>query len=364
MPPALPLPLQIIEPTLSGVAGHCLSLVRALVDAAPERDITVWAGRGAAAVWQPPGRLQALFHRRWRRLQALWLMRRLLRRPGPILVATAGTSDLVIADWAATLAATGRIAPHQLYLFVHWLGGKPGKAQRLSAIARRQPHIEILAPTPAVVDFFAGCGFPATLVPYPLAPSVTSNSPPGFRHLLVAGGARLDKGFAEVVDLVAALQQRGLLWPITVQISSEDRHRNDPVLLEHITRLRSLGYAGLVLQATTLDPAAYRALFDGAVVLQPYRAQDFQSRVSGVTLDALAAGAPVVVTAGTWMADLVQRFGAGVATADLSAAGLIQAIESVLARHAQLANQAKAAAATVLAEHSARRLLDVVLRRT
>lgn len=363
--------LHIIEPTLTGLAGHCHSLVRALADAAAECDVTVWAGRGGNATWQPPGRLVPYFHRRWRRLQGLWLMRRLLRegrQPGGggasrILIATAGSADLVIADWAAG----GALAPQQLFMFVHWLGNKPGKAQRLAAIAKRQPELHILAPTAAVADFFSACGFKTSLVPYPLAmgadPAALPAPPVAFKHLLVAGGARLDKGFAEIVDLVAHLQSSGAQWPITIQISTEDRQRADPALQAQLSRLRGLGYCGLTLLDLALSPEAYQALFNGALVLQPYRAQDFQDRVSGVTLDALRAGAPLVVSAGTWMARQVQGFDAGVATADLSAPGLLRAIEAVLADHARYAAGACQAGASVVSRHSARALLDVVLQR-
>lgn len=366
--------LHIIEPTLTGLAGHCHSLVRALADAAAECDVTVWAGRGGNATWQPPGRLVPYFHRRWRRLQGLWLLRRLLRDGSPpgqspggadsrILIATAGTADLVIADWAAG----GALAPQRLFLFVHWLGGKPGKARRLAAIARRQPELHILAPTVAVADFFSACGFKTSLVPYPLAvgtdPAALPGSPVAFKHLLVAGGARLDKGFAEIVDLVAHLQSCGAQWPITVQTATEDRQRADPALQAQLSRLRGLGYRGLTLLDQALSPEAYQALFSGALVLQPYRAQDFQDRVSGVTLDALRAGAPLVVSAGTWMARQVRGFDAGVATADLSAPGLLRAIETVLADHARYAAGACQAGASVVSQHSARALLDVVLQR-
>ena len=354
-------PLHIIEPTLAGDSGHCHSLVRALAHAARECDITVWASRAAAPGWPGPGRLVPHFQRRWRRLQAFWLYRRLLRQPGTILVATAGTADLVLADWAAP----GRIQAHKLFMFVHWLGGKAAKARRLSAIARRQPNIEILAPTATVADFFAACGFRATLVPYPLAlpDAPVALQAPVFRHLLVAGGARIDKGFDRVVDLVVEMQRRGLALPITVQTSFEARHQQDPALAQQINRLRAAGYGALTLCDQAMGPAAYRALFDGALVLQPYRTADFRDRVSGVTLDALSAGAPVVASDGTWMADLVRRFDAGVATHDLSPSGLLAAIHPVLADHAHFAARARAAAASVQADHSAKRLLDVVLQR-
>jgi glycosyltransferase involved in cell wall biosynthesis len=357
-------PLHIVEPTLNGDAGHCNSLVRALAGAAAPHAVTVWAGVGAGPDWPPHVRLQRHFHRRWRRLQAYALYRQLLRQPGRILVSTAGSSDLVTAHWAAA----GVIPPHKLFLFVHWLGGKTAKAGLWSALARKQPHIEILAPTASVADFFRNCGFHSTVVPYPVetaeasAPAAQTIAAAGFTHLLVAGGARIDKGFAHVVDLVCELQRRGLDLPIVVQASSEQRHQHDPVLAAALARLRGSGYAGLTLVDDTLGPAAYRALFDGAVVLQPYALADFKDRVSGVTLDALGAGAPVVVTDGTWMAALVRRFDAGVACADLSAAGLLAAITQVLADHVGYAARARVAAASVRAEFSAQALIATVLQ--
>ncbi len=361
MPQPYPLQLHIIEPTLANNTGHCHSLVRSLAQAAPECDITVWANRHAGGLWRGPGRLQAFFHRHLRRPQALLLYRRLLRQPGRMLVATAGSTDLVLADWAAP----GRIPPHKLFLFVHWLNAKASKARLLSTIAKRQPNMHILAPTASVAEFFRSCGFQATVVPYPLeldADPATA-SPAAFKHLLVAGGARMDKGFGHVVDLVIEMGRRGLNWPVVAQISAEDRHRRDPALAQHIERLRAAQYGGLTLHEEAMSPEAYHALFAGAIAIQPYRAQDFKDRVSGVTLDALRAGAPVVVTDGTWMAALVRRFDAGVATADLSATGLLVAVEQVLNNHAHYAAQARLAAAGVSAEHSARRLLDVVLQR-
>lgn len=363
-PSPSPLPLHIVEPTLSGEAGHCLSLVRALAQAAPEFAVTVWAGRGAAAVWPGPQRLVPHFDRRWRRLQALALYRRLLREPGRILVATAGSADMVLADWAAR----GRISPGKLFMLVHWLNAKRGKQRLLSGVARRQPGIEILAPTPATADFFADCGFRATVVNYPLAApdnaAVEDRPAAGFSHLLVAGGARIDKGFDRVVDLVAEMQQRKLSLPIIIQVSLEPGQRDDRDLAHQLERLRGLRYGGLSLRDRPMDAAAYRAMFDGAIVIQPYRADDFRDRVSGVTLDALSAGSPVIATAGTWMAALLQRFDAGLAIADLSAASLLQAIDRLLADYPHYAARACVASAAVQSEHSARHLIDTVLQRS
>lgn len=359
-PNAVVTALHIVEPTLTGHAGHCRSLVRALADAAPDTELTVWAARDAEGGWDAHGTLRPHFDRRWRRLQLLALYRRLLREGGKILLATAGTTDLVLARWAAR-----PLPPRTLYCFVHWLGRKRDKGALLSAIARRQPALEILAPTAEVADFFRQCGFRTTLVPYPIdrAGAPPAAAPQPFRHLLVAGAARIDKGFAQVVDLVAEMQQRRLSLPIVVQASQEDAAHPDPEVQRQLERLRAIGYPALTLVTETLAPAAYRALFEGSIVVQPYRAADFRDRVSGVTLDALAAAAPVVVTAGTWMARLAEQHQAGLAVSGVQAADWLQAVQRVQASYEHHAQAAAAASAALQADHSARHLIDVVLER-
>lgn len=52
-------------------------------------------------------------------------------------------------------------------------------------------------------------------------------------------------------------------------------------------------------------------MFRGSVVLQPYDPAIFATQISGITLDAFAAGAPAIVTEGMWSAGEVGRTGAG-----------------------------------------------------
>lgn len=362
-------PLHIVEPILNNEAGHCMSLVRALTQAAAEagcRDVTVWGGREAAqASWQGPARLQPHFIRKWRRLQALALYRRLLRQAGRVLISTAGSADLVSLDLAARTTGLGQIPAGKVSLFVHWLNAKPGKMRLYQRIARRQPHLQILAPTASVAEFFKACGFDAQVVPYPVdmqeVDTSPSSAPHSFRHLLVPGAARMDKGFGHIADLLDEMHCRSLPWPIVVQTSLEHGHEKDESLMTAIHRVQRCPLAGLQRQPEALAREDYMGQFRGAIVIQPYSAQSFRDRVSGVTLDALRAGAPVVVTADTWMARLIGQHRAGVATGDLSPSGLIGAIEAILADHEGYARRASEAAEAIASTHSARGLIDAVL---
>ncbi|MFA4945272.1 MAG: hypothetical protein WC789_11295 [Lentisphaeria bacterium] len=366
MPPASPT-IHIVEPTLRDQTGHChsfiLSLLAAVAGGTPRLEL--WAARGAAAGLFPeaPGlRLHPLFTPLLRRLQTFLLFRRLLRAPGRLFVATATRTELLLLDWAAR----GPIPPGKAFLYVHWLKLTPGKRRSLARLARRQPGLQLLAPTAGVRDALAACGFRnAQVVPYPItpaapAPALEPAAAP-FRHLLFAGAARLDKGFARVVDLVAFLQRLGEAVPVLIQASPPHTGRHEPGVVAELARLAAIGYPHLVQLGQTLDAEEYRALFRGAISLQPYDPAAFAGeRVSGVTLDSLTQGSPVIVPAGTWMARLAERFNAGVALADFAPETLWAAACRIRADYAAYRQRALAGGATLQRENSAAHLLALL----
>ncbi len=134
-----------------------------------------------------------------------------------------------------------------------------------------------------------------------------------FRRLLYAGAARQDKGFRQVVNFIEYLASRDARIPVTIQVSADHYGKYDAATREDLIRLRKIDYPSLELAAETLSPENYAALFPGSICLQLYDRADFRDRVSGVTLDALAHGSPIVATAGSWMAHFVEAFSAGIA---------------------------------------------------
>ncbi len=355
--------IHVVEPTLESEAGHCRSFVESVCASrqAGGPRLCVWGGRGARLpqLGESGVTVRPYFFRKARRFQEYLLLARLLRAPGRIFIATAGRTDLVLLG----LAARKEVPPGKVFLFFHWFRPTAGKEDDLRKAAKRQPNLTVLAPTESIADIFRRCGFGSTrVVPYPITPAAgaTAEEPESFRHVLYAGAARQDKGFSAVVDLVARLAGTGRDLPVVVQASAEHYDKRDARTRSDIARLAALRYPPLDLRRETLDPAAYTALFRGAVCLQPYSRADFADRISGVTLDALSAGAPVVATAGTWMARVVERFGAGRAADDLSPGPLLAAVEEIRADYGRFAANAVRAGRTLQEENSARRLLSIL----
>jgi hypothetical protein len=333
--------IQVIEPTLEGYSGHCYSLVSSFCRAAAAARIELWSGKGSDGLDFGPGvTVHPWFHRRLRLPQAWWLLRRLLRGIAPIVIMTARRTDVLFTR----LAASGPLPPNKVFLYFHWFRESPGKARFLQRMAARLPNIVILGTTQSVVEVFRRCGFANVhLLPYPPTPPARATDNPPFRGLLYAGAAREDKGFTQVVDLVARLARLKEALPIAVQTSADHYDKYSAATRADLARLKAINYAPLTLVSETLTPQGYAALFPGSICLQPYRRADFVDRVSGVTLDALAHGCPIIATSGTWMAGLARRYEAGIAIEDLSAEGLHRAALEVIARYPAFQAGARAA---------------------
>ncbi|MBI5905411.1 MAG: glycosyltransferase [Deltaproteobacteria bacterium] len=356
--------IDIVEPTLISEAGHCHSFVESVCSARREGEdgITVYAGSRALLprIRAMGIRVVPYFHRRIRRPEAFLLYRKLLREPGRIFIPTAGRADLTMLS----LASGRSIPPGKAFLYFHWVKPDPSKRDFFRNASRKQPNLTVMGPTESVVGVFRECGFPdVRIVPYPGSPASaeTAGADGEFRHVLYAGAARRDKGFPAVVDFVRSVGESGPDIPLAVQASPDHYGKFDEGIPAEVDRLRKSSAARLAILPETLDAGEYRALFAGAIVLQPYSREDFADRISGVTLDALEAGAPVIATAGTWMARTAVRFGAGVALEDSSPASILSAVEAVRAEYPRFRRNALQAGSVLRKEHDARQLLEILL---
>lgn len=353
--------INIVEPTLSSEAGHCYSFVNTLIKAnSGNVPLRLWINRRAKVGFDDEHvEVRRHFHRWLRRPQGYWLYRRLLATPGKLFLSTATYTDLRLFD----MAAREVVPPRKAYFYVHWFNPDASKLLHLRRIARRQPNLLIFGPTPTVVDIFREAGFAgASVIPYPISSrrDLQAAGAQPFRHLLFAGAARRDKGFRQVVDLVEYLHRQHASIPVAIQMSPEHFGKYDADTLADIERLRGIPYPHVRLISQTLGAQEYEALFPGAITLQLYSADDFSDRISGVTLDAFSGGSPVLTTAGTWIARMVERFNAGQIVQDTASPQLLACIDDIIGSYKRYAEAAVAAGSVLQQENSASTLYEAL----
>lgn len=353
--------INIVEPTLTSEAGHCFSFVSSLCQADRKTRFILW-GNYFSLLTLPVKNteLKKYFFRKIRKIQSFFLYKKLLGTQEKILISTAGRIDLAIFDWVSK----GVIPSNKVYFYFHWINASHKKISRLKKLAIKQPNLVILGPTLSVVKVFQDAGFKhAHLVPYPISVEALKNSAQvqPFSRVWFAGAARQDKGFGKVVDLIEYVGSLGLNIPFTLQTSSDHFGKYDTETKADIARLKRIAYAHLEILNDTLSTEVYSHLFAGAVCIQPYRAADFADRISGVTLDALSAGSPIVTSAGTWIARQVERFDAGIVVDTTSPEQLLTAIKKVIAEYECYSKKTIIAGQTLQDEHSANHLANVIL---
>jgi glycosyltransferase involved in cell wall biosynthesis len=146
-----------------------------------------------------------------------------------------------------------------------------------------------------------------------------------------------------------------------LQTSADHYGKYDQETKSDIARLKNIPYPHLEMCENTLTQEAYNEFFVGAICIQPYLPIDFADRISGITLDALSAGSPIVTTAGTWMARQVIRFDAGIVVETTSPDVMLVAIESIIANYNYFSKNSITAGRTLQDEHSAHHLANFIL---
>lgn len=168
------------------------------------------------------------------------------------------------------------------------------------------------------------------------------------------------KGFADVVLLAermsgplrrgrVSLSMRYVSQPTGAETRDDDLAR----------RFAALG--GELIEGDLTDDEYVTMIGDADIVLLPYRSAVFRTRTSGVFLDAVAAGKPVVATRATWAGDLIERFAIGTTYADGDVDELLDAVNRSIARLGQLQRRLRHRRREILARFAPARLVEFTL---
>jgi glycosyltransferase involved in cell wall biosynthesis len=124
------------------------------------------------------------------------------------------------------------------------------------------------------------------------------------------GDARSEKGYhllPQIVDTMLPELQRGVLrFAIQSNFAFLDPAVDSAAVVAR-SQLRRYPAQLVELHETPLDSNAYACLLMSSdVVLIPYDAERYYARSSGILVEALSAGIPVIVPAASWMSDVLQ----------------------------------------------------------
>lgn len=356
--------LHIIEPTLANHAGHCHGYVQSLLRANQMIgfDLHLWlAWQGRQLFSKEAVTLHPYFSKRFRKVQKWLCYRQLLKQGKALFIPTAGRLDLIVLDMLSNKAnPTGPV-----FLHFHQFTKTPKKLALLKKLSNKHPEWVMMAPTAGLAQIFIDSGFKhVECVPCPGydSPIQSDKNITPLNHVLYAGAARSDKGFPVVVDWLAWLTTNASDIPVHLQISPPYSGRYDKRCQHALAKLQQLNYNALTIYQETLSPKAYQTLYQGALCLLPYDAHAYRDKVSGIALDAFLSGSPVVTLAGTWMAQQVQRFHAGIVVDNTQPDTLQNAIKTIFAHQAKYQQAAIEAGIILRQEHDPKHTLHLIQR--
>jgi len=322
----------------------------------------VWLDRrGKELLRGEPCQSHLVFYRNMMKIQRYFRIRALLRSEGSIFIPTAGRLDLIFLN----LLLRKEQSHSEVFLHFHQFKITPGKIKLLEKIAKAHPEFVIMAPTDKLVAIFKEAGFPnCERVPCPVYEPIPKSSCENdqFEKIIYAGAARSDKGFSRVVDFIEYAFLQAERWPIEIQASPPFSGRYDNDSKQALQKLNQLPYPALTVHPDTLDASDYQSLFQKAIALLLYNHHDYASKFSGVALNALYAGCPIVTTAGTWAGNIVKQFEAGVVLEEAAPECVYKAVKLITQNYAQYRSNAKRAGLSLQKEHDPINTLAVFKR--
>lgn len=187
---------------------------------------------------------------------------------------------------------------------------------RLATLADLHRHdVRLLVDTDALAEQYqALTTLPVDVLPLPSRPidmpgARTAPEPNDEALVISLGDARTEKGFHFLPEMAhASLSEPSLRARFMLQANVHADNREEEVFAA-LAMLASETFQRITLLREALDPEQYAQLLSRAdVVLAPYNPRAYGARSSGVFAEALAAGKPVVSTAGSWMDQVATQY--------------------------------------------------------
>lgn len=209
----------------------------------------------------------------------------------------------------------------------------------------REPRITLTLTTSELQhDFYQRTGYNLPVAPHPsttfddatfsclraeTAASV-QNIPDQF-SVVFPGAISEDKGYSLTFEVARLLAESYKKRPVRCLVRHVNPAKAKPKLRELANQIGN--YAQLV--EGELNRAEFIQLIRNShVIVLPYSPNAFANRTSGLLIDAIYSGIPVIVLRGTWLANIVNRFNCGVVE-DSDPQLILNAIEEIISNYKQ-----------------------------
>lgn len=167
-------------------------------------------------------------------------------------------------------------------------------------------------------------------------------------HVVYLGDARAEKGFAAIPDAIDQVWRELVAtghMRFTLQANFNVAGGEEGVAAAKMRLAGAPESAVRLIHAPLSGDGYYALLAEADAVLIPYDARRYAQRSSGILVEAAAAGKPVIVTSGSWMATQVGRAAGIVIDA---AENLADGLRTLAREFETLSAEARAAQATWL----------------
>ena len=274
------------------------------------------------------------------------------------------------------------VGEEQLLGIFRWLGALPqenGPKVALCLLPHRTAHsaglyktvwndcppalkeqIALFGRTPQLAELYATTsGMPARVFPYPIPEDLMAarrswaGGPDDPMVVSFVGGARLDRGADLIADVVRQCTGSGVRFFIQSQ-------RGRDTTIDELGLAALSGLPHVRVHEGPLERPDYFREMANSVVLLPYQPHQYRWRDSGVYHEAMFLDAPVLVTAGTWMAEEVTSLGNGLVIEDHSAAAIVDSIARAQRELPALRAAAAQAGQDARERHGVARCVDAV----
>ncbi len=174
-------------------------------------------------------------------------------------------------------------------------------------------HLYFHTDTPELAQLYTDAfrlKFHALPLPHPIT-SLAVRSSGKVIQVCYSGDARCEKGFDLLPEIIRRVLEafrgrRKICFVIQANAPSTGLERNARNALKS---LKSFDPSAVSLILQSQGRAAYEAtILSSDIMLLPYKASQYRFRSSGVLIEALSAGVPVLVPDGTWLANELRRF--------------------------------------------------------